>query len=277
MFRPRDSHDLRLVGSTLHIDPPATIRWQHDVFNNSVAVATFAGGGDRLSIESSIVVEHFGLYVPDFAIEPEAATLPFSYRQADQSDLAGAAMVHYPDADGSLAAWVARIRGGSGPMDTVELLYRLNRTIPQEFRYEVRHDPGTQTPAETLARQTGSCRDYALLMMEAVRLEGLGARFVTGYLYAPTADADGEGTYQGAGWTHAWVQVYLPGAGWVEFDPTNGLVGGANLIRVGVARDPSQAIPVSGTFNGADDDLIDMDVTVTVTSGREQFSSTMGI
>ena len=88
-------------------------------------------------------------------------------------------------------------------------------------------------------------------MIEAVRSLGFAARFVTGYLYDPALDGGPAGT-QGAGATHAWVQVYLPGAGWVEFDPTNGIVGGRNLIRVGVARDPKQAVPLAGTSRAAE-------------------------
>ena len=150
-------------------------------------------------------------------------------------------------------------------METQALLERLNAAIGAQFEYQQRYAFGVQNPVDTLDFGSGSCRDFALLMMEAVRALGLAARFVTGYLYDPSADTRGD-ALRGAGDTHAWVQVYLPGAGWVEFDPTNGLVGGANLIRVGVARDPAQAMPLQGTFTGAAEDFIDMTVAVTVTS-----------
>jgi transglutaminase-like putative cysteine protease len=130
---------------------------------------------------------------------------------------------------------------------------------------------GVQTPAETLALGRGTCRDLALLMMEACRSLGMAARFVSGYLYDPALDlgveSAGEGApVRGAGDTHAWVQIYLPGAGWVEFDPTNGLVGGANLIRVAVARDPAQAIPLQGSYYGPPEAFLDMVVDVKVSA-----------
>ena len=111
------------------------------------------------------------------------------------------------------------------------------------------YEEGTQAPLETLERKSGTCRDFALLFIEAVRSLGFGARFITGYLYDPALDG-AQGAMQGSGATHAWAEVYLPGAGWVEYDPTNGLIAGENLIRVAVTRDPSQAIPISGTFAG---------------------------
>jgi transglutaminase-like putative cysteine protease len=103
-------------------------------------------------------------------------------------------------------------------------------------------------------------------MMEAVRSLGLAARFVSGYL-CNRLPAGGGSELVGGGETHAWVQVYLPGAGWVEFDPTNGLVGGNDLIRVAVTRDPSQALPLSGTFAGAPGDFLGMSVAVEVGAG----------
>ena len=94
---------------------------------------------------------------------------------------------------------------------------------------------GTRSPVETIELKSGSCRDFALLFIEAARSLGFGARFVSGYLYDP--GLDGGNVMQGAGATHAWAEVYLPGAGWVEYDPTNGLVACENLIRVAVTRD----------------------------------------
>ncbi len=144
-----------------------------------------------------------------------------------------------------------------------ELLGAVTRGIKEGFSYEVRQEHGTRLPHETFARRSGSCRDFALLMMEAVRSLGFAARFVSGYVYDPALDG-AEDTMRGAGATHAWVQVFLPNAGWVEFDPTNGIVGGRNLIRVAVARDPSQAVPVSGTYHGLPEDFLDLEVHVEV-------------
>jgi transglutaminase-like putative cysteine protease len=133
--------------------------------------------------------------------------------------------------------------------------------------YQSRESEGTQTPLETLNRGWGSCRDLAVLLIEAARCLGFGARIVTGYLYNPTA-SKGDTAVVGAGTTHAWADIYLPGAGWIAYDPTNGTVNGSNLIRVAVTRDISQAVPVAGSFVGASDDYLGMTVDVTVTSAR---------
>ena len=181
-----------------------------------------------------------------------------------------------PDPEGALGAWVRQFVDPGG-VDTQDLLVRITRAIKTQFAYQARTIHGTQTPTETLELRSGTCRDFALLMIEAVRSLGMAARFVTGYLYDPSVDETGAsgadaglggGTrLAGAGATHAWAQVYLPGAGWVEFDPTNGLVGGAHLIRVAVARDPRQAIALSGSYRGFASDFIEMLVNVRVTAG----------
>ena len=149
------------------------------------------------------------------------------------------------------------------PTATGELLKTLTYGIKESLAYSHRAEGGTHAPLTTLNLGKGSCRDLALLMMEAVRCLGLAARFVSGYIYLPARD---EGTYLGGGSTHAWCQVYLPGAGWVEFDPTNGIIGNRDLIRVAVARDPAQAVPLTGTFFGNAEDDLGMSVEVQVTA-----------
>ncbi|NIA71101.1 transglutaminase family protein [Pelagibius litoralis] len=271
MFRPRDSHDIRLVNTALIIAPQADIRWMHDVFSNSIAIASFQEAASELRFESRVVIDHYGLDYPDFAIEPYAQTYPFSYPAEEIADLGRSVERHYPDPDRKVDAWAKRFVEGSGPVGTQDLLTRINSAIQAEFRYERRYAIGVQTPAETLEKGSGTCRDLAVFMMGVARALGFAARFVSGYLYDPAVEddqapeSDVTNGVQGAGDTHAWVQIYLPGAGWVEFDPTNGQVGGANLIRVAVAREPSQAVPVQGTFYGATGDFIDMDVEVRVT------------
>ncbi len=264
MFRPRDSHDLRLLDASLLIDPPARVRWMHDVFSNSVAVATFSDPASELRFESRFTVEHFGLQTPEFPIVAFARAYPFSYPAEQIPDLENTIERHYPDPEDKVGAWVRGFANSNAPVETQDLLEAINRAVKQEFGYEERQEPGTQAPVDTLTRHRGSCRDLSLFMMEAVRSLGLAARFVTGYLYDPAREGDGPGL-QGAGATHAWVQVYLPGAGWVEFDPTNGLVGGTNLIRVAVTRDPGQATPPQGTYEGAPEDFEAMEAQVRVT------------
>ena len=262
MFRPRDSHDMRLVSTALKISPPATVRWLHDVFGNSIAIATFAEAAVELSLESEIMVDLFAGEDAEFAIEPYARTVPFAYASAEVPDLGRTIERHYPDPDHSVHNWARGFLAATGPSETRALLVDMTRSVKARFAYMTRSND-LQSPADTLARGAGTCRDFALLMMEAVRSLGIAARFVSGYLYDPALDGAESGMV-GAGNTHAWVQAYLPGAGWVEFDPTNGLVGGPNLIRVAVAREPAQAVPVQGSYTGAAEDFIDMSVEVTV-------------
>jgi transglutaminase-like putative cysteine protease len=264
MFRPRDSYDQRLIDSGLLIAPtPASISWMHDVFGNCVARAKFKGRAAELRFESTIRVEHYPSNAPDFQTRSAAKTYPFFYDPDELPDLAPSIARAYPDVNGEVECWAMRFLSPGKSTSTGKLLMTMTRAIQESFVYMRRSERGTQGPATTLLSRRGTCRDFALLMIEAVRSLGLAARFVSGYLYVPSRDG---ANYIGGGSTHAWCQVYLPGAGWVEFDPTNGSVGNRNLIRVAVARDPGQAIPLSGTYLGRADDDIGMTVDVNVQS-----------
>ena len=268
MIRPRDSHDMRLLTTSISIKPEPQLRWLHDVFGNSVAIASFDTPSDTLTVDSSIIVDRYDSTPTDFPIEDYARQLPFSYPTAEVPDLGRTIERHYPDPERRVTEWARQFldRAGYGT-STEDFLLGVTAAIKDQFGYEIRHQPGTQAPIETLDRGVGSCRDFALLMMEAVRSVGLAARFVTGYLYDPSLDGQ-ESDIQGAGFTHAWVQVYLPGAGWLEFDPTNGTMGGDHLLRVAVTREPEQAIPISGTFTGSEDDFLEMSVDVSVRASQ---------
>lgn len=264
MVRPQDSHDLRLNEATLVVDPPpSTTRWAHDVFGNSICMMEW--GEDRetssLQIISSLDLSHFpaGANLPRATLQHEAEVFPFSYAADEVADLARLAERHIPDPERQVDAWARRFVSGS-EVGTLAMLEAMTHAIHQEFRYQAREEMGTQSPIETLSLGSGTCRDFALLMMEAVRSLGLAARFVSGYLY----DDENGGTV-GGGATHAWCAVYLPGAGWVEYDPTNGLVAGRNLIRIAVTRTPEQAVPVGGGFIGGSGDFAGLTVDVRVT------------
>ncbi|MFZ0847552.1 MAG: transglutaminase family protein [Pseudolabrys sp.] len=261
MLRPRDSHDLRLVDAELRLSPPGSMRWMHDVFGNSVAQVEFEQSASELMIVSTLHLERYGLSRPVFPIAPEAQMYPFVYSANDRGDLGRLLDRHYPDPRGVVDRWAKRFLIDA-PMPTYNLLSNINGAIKTDFKYAERYEEGTQSPLETLKRKSGTCRDFALLFIEAVRSLGFGARFVTGYLYDPALD--GGQAMQGSGATHAWADVYLPGAGWVEYDPTNGLIAGENLIRIAVTRDPSQALPISGTFNSTQGQFLGMTVDVTV-------------
>ena len=261
MFRPRESHDLRLVNTRLNITPaPARVRWLHDVFDNSLAIATFDAETAELRFDSTVTLEHFEIPLPDYPLEEYARTYPFQYGEDELPDLAQGLRCHYPSTYS--AGWAEQFLDPSGHTDTIGLLRSITSAVKQHFRYQRRSEKGIQSPAETLQCRMGSCRDFALLMMEAVRCLGLAARFVSGYIFVPDMDAS-DVTCGGS--THAWMQVYLPGAGWVDFDPTNNIIGNRNLIRVAVAWDPKQVLPLWGTFLGPASAFLGMDVSVSVT------------
>ena len=267
MLRPRDGHDQRLVSSELTIEPrPTRIRWLYDVFDNCVALASFAGATTSLRFESAFTVDRTEDDAPGGEIDPRARHYPFTYLPEELPDIARSIERIYPDPAGELERWAGQFVNSGGPTQTGHLLMTMTYAIKEGFAYERREEAGVQPPWVTLDRRKGSCRDFAVLMMEAARALGVAARFVSGYIYVPRAD-DGPGRL-GGGATHAWVQVYLPGAGWIEFDPTNGLIGGKDLIRVAVARAPAQAAPLTGTYYGDLEDELGMDVTVEVTQQK---------
>jgi len=264
MLRPRDSHDLRLIRTSLKCSLPAVLRWQHDVFGNSIALASFAESAAELRIESSLQLETYAEELPPFQITPEAVSYPFIYSADDRIDLGRLLERHHPDPTDRLGSW-ARGFIRSTPTDTSALLADLNSGVAAWVSYQSRETEGTQNPIETLNRGWGSCRDLAVLLIEAARSLGFGARVVTGYLYNPAADGH-SGAAVGASATHAWADIYVPGAGWIAYDPTNGTIGGGNVIRVAVTRDISQAVPIAGSFVGRPGDYLGMTVDVSVVS-----------
>jgi transglutaminase-like putative cysteine protease len=258
MFRPRESHDLRLIRTDLSIRPqPANLRWLHDPFDNSVAVATFDTTTSELCFESTITLEHFENTVPEYPLEEYAREYPFRYSDADFSNLARGLAQYYPSEQ--VSRWALQFLDPAATTGTMKMLRAMTHGIRAQFIYSRRIEKGVQTPDETLQKKRGSCRDFAVLMMEATRSLGVAARFVSGYIFVP--DYSG---ISGGGATHAWMQAYLPGAGWIDFDPTNSIIGNRNLIRVGVAWTPDQVLPLCGTYDGPADAFESMDVTVSV-------------
>jgi len=267
MLRPRDSYDQKLLDSELTIAPePVDLRWVHDVFGNCVAIAQFAGRGQELRFESVIRLDHSPSNALNFTIEAYAEKYPFTYGADEMPDLSRSIERQYLDPEHEIDRWAKQFLRRDSRSDTVELLASMTHAIHQNLTYVAREESGVQDPAKTLRMKSGSCRDFAVLMIEAVRSLGLAARFVTGYLYVP----EGRRSERiGGGATHAWLQVYVPGAGWIELDPTNGIVGNHDLIRVAVARDPRQAVPISGSWTGFPSDHLGMTVEVEVTAETE--------
>lgn len=268
MFRPHESNDLRLVGIEISTHPESVAHWVHDVFSNAITVLEFSEPADKLDVTCVFSVVRSTVHGPNFPIADFAKAYPFSYPEDQQIDLAALMRPEYDHPGEDVKSWARTFPNQAGH-DSWAILEAVNTAIHKEFDYQRREEPGVQTPRRTLALGAGSCRDFAVLMLEVVRQLGFAARFVTGYLYDPFTNKirnDNDQQLSGAGATHAWVQIFLPGAGWVEFDPTNGLIASGNLIRTGVARTPSQAAPLRGSFTGNAKAFLGMDVEVEVTA-----------
>jgi transglutaminase-like putative cysteine protease len=262
MLSPRESRDIRLISSSVAVTPTASMSFAHDVFGNAVATAVFSEPTDRLKVESVVELSHFAAPWPVFAVAGSAISFPFVYSADEWIDLGALTTPQYVDAGDRLRTW-ARGFVRSVPTDTLSLLKDLSAGVSAWVSYQSREEQGTQTPIETLDRRWGSCRDFAVLFVEAARILGFGARIVSGYLFNPDQSLVGS---SGPGSTHAWGEIYVPGAGWIAFDPTNRSVGGASLIPVAVARTISQATPIVGSFVGMSDAFWDMTAEVSVTA-----------
>jgi transglutaminase-like putative cysteine protease len=261
MLRPRESRDLHVISSDVTISPAATLTYSQDVFGNSITAAVFGASVDTLVIASVTRLELAAEPWPVFDVAASALVYPFRYADDERIDLGALKFQQYPDPTARLRDWTwAFVRGVQ--TDTLALLKDLCAGVSRWINYQSRDDEGVQSPIQTLDRGWGSCRDFAVLFVEAARCLGFGARIVSGYLFVADAGTNGSA---GGGSTHAWAEVYLPGAGWVTFDPTNRSVGGFNLIPVAVARDIRQAMPVAGSFVGATDAFLGMSVEVDVT------------
>ena len=263
-FRPRDSHDLRVLATDMRVNPaPLDIRMFQDAYSNSIALIQPQSPAAELEVVCSSSVEHTGTRAVNFPMSPRARRFPLAYDDEERLVLRHFMTPFYNDPTGMLQAWANQFTRPNGVTGTRELLVEMTEFIRNTMRYQARFSRGVQTPYDTLRLKSGACRDFATLMIEAVRRLGYAARFVSGYLYAPWRDSAQQHN-TGNGSTHAWVQVYLPDAGWIPFDPTNNLIGGTDLISVSVARHASQATPLSGSWHGYPGDFLGMDVNVQV-------------
>jgi transglutaminase-like putative cysteine protease len=277
MLRPRESHDQKIIEASLGITPqPSRLRFVEDDFGNHVAIAEFTGQATELSFESVVSLEHSPSDTAALDLEDAARIFPVDYTGSELPEVADCLQRRHPDPENEIGRWAGQFLHAGGRIGTLELLTRLSQGIQQGFLYRRREAKGIQAPLETLRLGHGCCRDFALLMIEAARALGFAGRFASGYLAIPIDQpvqpgmSPAVGSSQGDtphGATHAWAQVYLPGAGWVDFDPTCGSVGKSALVTVAVVRDPDHALPLHGTFIGAATDPLGMEVRVSVTSG----------
>ncbi len=263
IFLPGASFVGRILSYTLETNIPSKVRWMMDTLSNNVALIEFSEPSKELSVTYRLRGEHFGIKaIADFPLEARAVEIPVQYTPDEWTDLAVFMRPHAEDPDGRLAAWTKSFVAGDRD-DTLDVLQRMMDAIWKTLTYQSREVEGTQSPAETLRLGSGTCRDYAWLMIEALRRLGLACRFVSGYLYDASLDG-GDVGMTGSGATHAWLQVYLPGAGWRAYDPTNRITAGFDLIRVAIARHPGQVMPLSGSWFGNAEDYLGMDVNVTI-------------
>ncbi|MFP4419306.1 MAG: transglutaminase domain-containing protein [Desulfococcaceae bacterium] len=243
MLRPREGHDVRVASSELLLEPLAKVKWNRDAYDNSVAILQFEGKCERLSIRTKTVIEHYEESPLDFVVAEYALHFPFNYNPAERTGLVPFLLPIYTEDSPSIQSWTSQFWQPGQLMETFVLVDTMSRAIYDYFQYQMREAPGVQPPGETLAKKSGSCRDFATLLMEACRYLGMAARFVSGYLHCPA-------TERGRGATHAWTEVYLPGTGWKGFDPTTAQVVGSDHIAVAVERHPEAAPPVAGSFIG---------------------------
>lgn len=238
-LRPRADHRLKLDASTLTLSPPAEVVWRNDLYGNSVAIAHFAGETTQLDIISELSVETFPRSESQRRLLLETGTTEYS---PIESRMLWPYIDQPPETHQAATDWInsgaASVKKGQ-----YERLLECAARIRYEFDYRVRYEPGLQSPAETLQLHSGTCRDFAELMIAAARSLGCAARFVTGYVFTPNAAP-------GSSSPHAWAEIYLPALGWIELDATNGLVDDGDLIPVASAASGAELTPISGAYTG---------------------------
>jgi hypothetical protein len=242
MMRPRESHGIRMETCHFDISVPHRIRWTRDLHENNIGLVDFAELASELVIEGDFTLDVIEKNPFDFMLHPEAAEYPFSYDHELLPELLPLSQnIYVRDVD-RIRDWLNPFWHPGKKVETLELLQQLNLHIYRTFRYQRREKKGVLSPAETLENNGGSCRDFATLFMEICRFMGLAARFVSGYMYSTEID--------GRMSMHGWAEVYLPGAGWIGFDPSWGLLAASNYFPVAVTRHSEYAPPISGTYLG---------------------------
>ena len=255
--RPREGHDIRIESSQLNITPNYKIRWERDIYGNSIALVDFLDKSQTLEITSKVIVQHYAEQPLEFTLDESALHYPFHYNPLEQIDLIPYQMAVFPRDYPIVQEWLVPVCRPGKLMKTAVLLDALNKAIPSNFEYQIREEPGVQSPQQTIESGYGSCRDFAALFIEACRVLGFASRFVSGYLLIPSED----NAIQHLS-THAWSEVYLPGSGWRGFDSTSGTLVGGDHIAVAQHRHPEAIPPVSGSFVGKPEPLPVMHVNV---------------
>lgn len=264
MFLPRSGPYGRVLSYSATTNLRSRVRWIIDALSNVVTLIDIDEPGAELTFTFKLRGIHYGVAEAEsFPVDERAEAVPVQYTPDEWNDLSGYLRPHAEDTDGAVAAW-AKSFVVAEQNHATDVIRRMLDTIGTAFSYQARESEGTQSPGETLRSKSGTCRDYAWLMIEALRRIGFACRFVTGYIYDSALDTGGGSGMTGSGATHAWVQVYLPGAGWLHYDPTNRISGGTDLIPVAIARHPGQAVPLQGSWFGSAGDYRGMSVNVAI-------------
>ena len=249
-LRPAPHSRTRILGYSMRVHPQKHfVNWQQDPQANYLARLVFPEKTQELRIEIDLVAE-MAVHNPfDFFLEPAADQFPFAYSPEQAVELAPY-LVKLP-ADPRFAAYLAEVP--REPLKTIDFLVALNQRLQRDITYLIRMEPGVQTPEVTLTNGSGSCRDTGWLLVQLLRHLGLAARFVSGYLIQLTPDVKALDGPSGAAADftdlHAWCEVFLPGAGWIGFDPTSGLLAGEGHIPLACSPAPSSAAPIAGAVD----------------------------
>jgi uncharacterized protein (DUF2126 family)/transglutaminase-like putative cysteine protease len=252
-LRPAPHCRTKIISYSMGVTPQDHFcNWQQDPQGNYQARLVFPKPTRRLSVVVDLVADLTAINPFDFFLESYAEEFPFKYDEALAREL-----IPYLEVlplTPKLDAWVKSIP--QTKRRTMDAVTDINQRLQSQIRYEIRMEPGVQTPEETLTLQSGSCRDSAWLLVQIMRRLGIAARFASGYLIQLAADQkslDGPSGPE-ADFTdlHAWSEIYLPGAGWVGLDPTSGLLCGEGHLPVACTPDPSSAAPISGLVDEAE-------------------------
>ncbi len=254
VLRPREGHDIHVEEMRLTVSPEFEIEWRRDVFSNSIAIVHLLEESDELLIRSECVVHQTTDFPAVDRSPPHEAPFPLLFDDRETIVAGAYRQTTFPDDGSAVQDWVKTIDLPPRP-DADSVVDTFNRAVHDSIRYNRREARGVQSPGETLALGTGSCRDLSVLLMEALRSLGFPARFASGYLDCRASEA-------GRASTHAWAEAYLPETGWIGFDPTIGDRTSNRHVVLGVSNHPRGVMPITGSYFGDRDQFLEMIVAV---------------
>jgi transglutaminase-like putative cysteine protease len=256
VIRPREGHDARIEEMRLEIEPAFDLEWSRDLFGNCVATAHILSPAERLRIHSEVLLHQTAPFPQQRSAPPETPTgFPVHFAEIESAVATAYLATTHPADVAKVKEWVSTSIDPALVYDAEEIVASIARKIRKTIKYRRREAKGVQSPSQTLSAGSGSCRDMATLMLEALRSVGFPARFASGYLVGSASNA-------GHAATHAWAEAYLPSVGWLGYDPMLGEATSGNHIVVGVSNHPRGVMPVTGIFFDDDKSYVGMKATV---------------